>query len=180
MRAEVMRNGTVMKTLARSWVIGVFALAIFVGAGAAWAAEDGKVFQDWTVRCDQNPSNAAAGGCYILQNVVNSETQQPVMQIAIGLLKTDNSTVTVITLPLGILLPPGITLQIDQRQPARIPIQRCMPDGCKVQFRMSPEQISVFKGGIGGQLTFQDAVGRQVPVPFSLKGFTAALSSLGS
>ena len=170
-----------MKTLARGALAAALAAALIGPPGDARAqAQDGQVFQDWTVRCDENPGNAAAGGCYILQNVVNKETQQPVMQFAIGRLKSDGSPVAVITVPLGIRLPPGVAMQIDQQAPERMPVERCLPEGCKIQFRLSPEQIAAFKAGAGGQLTFQDVTGRSVPIPFSLKGFTAAIGALGS
>lgn len=175
-----------IKTLARGAAAGLLALTVVSAAFLATALparaqpEDGKVYQDWTVRCDPNPSNKAEGGCYLLQSVVNSETKQPVMQIRIGLLKEDHQPVAVITVPLGIRLPPGVTLQIDEQQPTRIAIERCMPEGCVVQFRLSPELVATFKGGVGGKVIFQDPTGRAVPVPFSLKGFTAGLGSLGS
>lgn len=146
----------------------------------AQAAPGGEVFQDWTVRCDQNPGNAAAGGCFIYQNVVNTENQKAVMHIAVGYLSSDKTPAAVITLPLGIRLPPGVAVQIDENQPQRVPVERCLPEGCKVQFRMDAAQVSSFKAGIGGKLTFQDAGGRAVAIPFSLKGFTAALNAIGS
>ena len=149
-------------------------------AQPAQPAPGGEVFQDWTVRCDQNPSNAAAGGCFIYQNVVNKENQKAVMHIAIGYLSSDQTPAAVITLPLGIRLPPGVAVQIDENQPNRVPIERCLPEGCKVQFRLDAAQVSSFKAGIAGKLTFQDAGGRAVAIPFSLKGFTAALNAIGS
>ncbi|MGF1608818.1 MAG: invasion associated locus B family protein [Kiloniellales bacterium] len=139
---------------------------------------DGKVFQDWRVRCADDAHNLAAGGCFIFQSVVNNETQQPVMQLVVGRLAEDNQPAAVITLPLGIRVAPGVLMQIDQNEAVRLPFERCLPDGCKVQFRIDENQMAAFKSGVGGKLAFQDAQGRNITLPFSLKGFTAAFASL--
>lgn len=139
---------------------------------------DGKVFEDWRVRCAEDPQNLAAGGCFIFQSVVNNETQQPVMQFVVGLLASDQTPAAVITLPLGIRVAPGVLMQIDQNEAVRLPFERCMPDGCKVQFRIDDKQMAALKGGVEGKLAFQDGQGRNVTLPFSLKGFTAAFASL--
>lgn len=154
--------------------------AVLLAAAPARAQSEPKVFKDWALHCEQLPENAPFEGCYIVQNIINNESQKLTMQFAVGLLKADRKPVAMITLPLGIRLPPGVAMQIDQNQPARIPVEICLPVGCRVQFLMSPEHIAAFKAGANGQLIYQDAIGRSRPLPFSLSGFTAAFAALGS
>jgi invasion protein IalB len=149
-----------------------------LAAGAALAQENGQVFQDWRVRCAEDPQNVAAGGCFIFQSVIHNESKQPVMQIAVGLLANDQTPAAVVTLPLGVRVAPGVLLQIDENEAIRVPFERCLPDGCKVQFRLDEKQMAVFKAGVGGKLAFQDGQGRNVTLPFSLKGFTAAFAAI--
>lgn len=171
-----------MKPIQRGALIGLslLTLGFLAPAVVAQANKDGQVFNDWVVRCADDPNNQARGGCFIVQNVINNVDQKPVMQIAIGYLAEDPTPAAIFTLPLGVRLPPGALIAIDDKEGVRVPFERCMPDGCKVQFRMNPDQVAAFKAGNGGKLTIQDAAGRGLAIPFSLKGFTAALNALSS
>lgn len=171
-----------MKPYTRGALIGLAFLALAVPAFQASAQnkQDGQVFNDWVMRCADDPSNQARGGCFIVQNVINNDNQQPVMQVAIGYLAEDQTPAAVFTLPLGVRLPPGALIAIDDKEGVRVPFERCLPEGCKVQFRMTADHVASFKGGNMGKLTIQDSAGRGVAIPFSLKGFTAALNALSS
>ncbi len=140
--------------------------------------QDGQQFQDWGVRCEQNPQNAAQGGCFILHQVINNQNNKPVMVMAIGYVKADEPPVAVITVPLGVRLPPGVMIQIDQKPAENYSFERCMPDGCQIQVRMTDTQVATFKAGNAGKVLVQDTGGQNRAIPFSLKGFTAALTSL--
>lgn len=171
-----------MKPIERSLLIALALLVLVLQAPAATAQakKDGQVFSDWVLRCADDPNNMARGGCFIVQNVINNADQKPVMQIAIGYLANDQTPAAVFTLPLGVRLPPGALIAIDDKEGLRVPFERCLPEGCKVQFRMTPDHVASFKAGNAGKLTVQDAAGRGLAIPFSLKGFTAALNALAS
>ena len=162
------------------WIAaGLFVLAMaFASEPSRAAPEDGKKFGDWSVKCDENAQNTAAGKCFIAHQVSNNQTNQTVMVIAIGYVEADKLPVAVVTLPLGIRLPPGVGVQVDQGEGLKYPFERCLPDGCQVQFRLSEAQINSFQNGIAGKVLFQDPTGRDGAFPFSLKGFTAAFNSL--
>lgn len=157
-----------------------FAAAVWLVAPAHAAAEpqDGKVFQDWTVNCQAMPEKPTIEACFIRQNVVESESKQPVMQVAAGYLGTSGKPAAVISLPLGIRLPPGVNLKIDKEPRGDLQFERCLPNGCQVQFLLDDQLLKSFKSGIEGEVAFEDGTGRPVAVPFSLKGFTAAFDSL--
>lgn len=162
------------------WIAAALTAALLgsVASAASAAGKDGEVFDDWSVRCAESPQNVAAGGCVIVQSVINNETQKPVMQIAIGFLPESREPAAVITLPLGVRLIPGVLIQIDESEPAKLPFERCLPEGCKVQFRLAEEKVAAFKAGVGGKIAFQNGAGRNITLPFSLKGFTKALAAI--
>ena len=154
-------------------------LALVLAAERAWAqAQDGQQFQDWAVRCEQNPQNAAQSGCFILHQVINNQNNKPVMVMAIGYVRDGEPPVAIITVPLGVRLPPGVMIQIDQKPAENYSFERCLPDGCQIQVRMTDTQVTSFKSGNTGKVLVQDTGGQNRAIPFSLKGFTAALTSL--
>ena len=154
------------------------AAMVFAWSDTRAQSPNGQKFKDWTIMCDEQPQNESDSGCYIVQHVVNNQNQQPMMRMAIGYVSAERVPIAVISLPLGIRLPPGAELQVDQNEIIRLAFERCMPDGCHIQFRLKDSDVAGFKAGAGGRVTFQDPNGRPVAVPFSLSGFTAALANL--
>lgn len=168
-----------MRVLPRWALAGLLAGAAAVLSVPSLAApENGKTFQDWTVHCDDNAKAMVANGCLIVQNVIHNESQKPVMIVAIGFVTEEQMPAVVFTLPLGVRIPPGVAVQIDQNEALRLPYSWCLPDGCKVRLLLDQPKLATFRAGIGGNLTFQQANGQAIALPFSLKGFTAALASL--
>lgn len=166
------RTGTVSYL---RWALGAMLIGLMAPVAAA---QDGEVFQDWHVRCGQEQQEQWSGGCLMVQSVVNSQNQQPVMRFFVGHLTDSKEAAAVLILPLGVRVAPGVLLQIDQNEANRIPFDICLPDGCRVSFKLNDTQLSALKGGIGGRVAFQDGTGQNVELPFSLKGFTAALTAI--
>ena len=71
----------------------------------------------WTFRCEQ-PKNAEQSNCIILQNLVLQAGGHTVLQLSIGIPPNDGMPTVLISLPLGISLPPGISIRIDSGDPA--------------------------------------------------------------
>ncbi len=154
-------------------------LALLAGGARESVArpENGKAFKNWTVRCEK-AKEAEEETCYIFQNLVLKEGGQRVLHIAVGYLPDREEPVALLTLPLGISLPPGGTLQVDDNEPVRFQIERCEPNGCRAGLILRPELLQQFKKGMKAQVTFHDAGRRPISVPVSLQGFTAGLASL--
>ena len=141
--------------------------------------EDGQVFQDWTARCEADPQNAAAKRCYIVQAVVVGEQRQRIMLMAVAYPPGQDKPLATAILPLGTELRPGIELAIDDGEPKRYPFSVCMPDGCQAHILIDDALMAAFKKGVGGSVAFlRPPERRPIKVPFSLKGFTAAVDSL--
>ncbi len=171
-----------MSPIKRGALIGLAFLFLVLTApvATAQANKDGQRFDDWMMRCSDQANSQARGGCFIVQNVINDADQKPLMHIAIGYLADDQLPAAIFTLPLGFRLPPGALIAVDDKEGIRVPFELCLPGGCRVQFRMNADQVTAFKAGNGGKLTVQDGTGRGLQIPFSLKGFTAALNALSS
>ena len=132
---------------------------------------------DWTVRCGPNPQTQTEV-CYMVQQVTSNDTGRPVLQVAIGKFGQDKRDLALVTLPLGVRLPPGIAIEVTGKEQRKRPFERCLRVGCQAQLPLDNVTLTEFKAGIDGRVLFQDASGRTIALPFSLKGFTAAFASV--
>jgi invasion protein IalB len=158
------------------WPLCILFFVLLIQPAAA--LEEGKRFQDWTIGCEKLTDQAnAQERCFIYQTVVNNETDQPVLQIAIGYLPGDEKPAAILTVPLGVALPPGMGVSVDDGDVIRIPYERCVPKGCIAGIPLNDEVIGRFKRGLKAKVLLHDGT-RQVALPVSLKGFTKGFDSL--
>jgi invasion protein IalB len=151
--------------------------ALLGSPSSVMAAKDGDTFQDWTMRCEK-AEETGPEQCHVFQNAKDEKTGRDVAQMAVGRVPNDPKPLVIVSLPLGVYLPPGVLIQVDDKEPIRIPIEVCDPAGCRAGFPLTNEVQATFKAGLTANVTVQDAAGRQASVPLSLKGFTAALNAL--
>jgi invasion protein IalB len=80
--------------------------------------------------------------------------------------------------PLGVLLPPGVSLRIDNAEAGRLSFLQCLPNGCVGQLAMDQALIDKLKTGktatLGIFQTPEEGVGVQAP----LAGFKEAYEKL--
>ncbi len=136
-----------------------------------------RLIEDWTLRC-LPATESQPRTCRIVQSAVASEGGQRLLQVAVGRFGPERLLGAIISVPIGVRLPPGISLWADYRKPWKFPFERCTPGGCQVHALLQEELLQSLKTGLVGRVTFQDAAGQPITVDFSLKGFTAALSEL--
>ena len=158
-------------------LVAVTALA-FVGVGAAQGATDGDKFKEWTMRCEA--PEGAQQVCHIFQVAKDKETGQDIVHIAIGYRADLPDPLAIISVPLGIFLPPGVSLQIDEGNPVRAPYEVCDRDACRAGFPLSGEMVSSLKGGLSLKVTLENPLGEKITLPVSLSGFTAGLNALAN
>lgn len=155
----------------------IISLVSFSFAGNAQAKpEHGKKFKDWTVVCEKLPSTQQEI-CNIFQNVTNDK-EKVVMQIAIGYAPNSTKPQALITLPLGVLLPPGAEFKGGTAKAVRVPFGVCVKNGCVAIAELTPEMIKGMKNGTKGGVKFAASQKQVIEIPISLSGFTAAFNSL--
>lgn len=79
-----------------------------------------------------------------------------------------------IVVPTGRSLPQGIQIQVDGQRAAVVPYLHCRPQGCTAEIPLDDKLVDVFKKGGRLDVTSINFQGTQLPVPVTLKGFTAA------
>jgi len=163
---------------------GVFAgLALAAGAlgpAAAADAQSGAIKDkhgDWVTRCE-TPPGAEHEQCAIVLSVVDQERPNLIL-VVIVLNTADRKTRLMrVIAPLGVLLPPGVSLRIDDADAGRLSFLQCLPNGCVAQLAMDEALVDKLKNGktatLGIFQTPEQGVGMQAP----LAGFKEAYEQL--
>jgi len=109
----------------------VMALASSVGTAERATAQGvvKSVHNDWQVRCD-TPPGAQQEQCALMQTVMAED--RPNVGLTVMVLKTadQKSRLMRVVAPMGVLLPSGLGLKIDQADIGRAGFVRCLPTGC--------------------------------------------------
>jgi len=158
--------------------LAVAAAALLTGPHAVWA--EGKIkatFDDWNLVCD-TPPGARAEQCAMVQSVV-AEDQQNVGLTVIVLKTADgkNRIIRVLA-PLGVLLPSGLGLKIDDTDVGRAGFVRCLSNGCIAEVIMQDDLIAKLKAGKMATFIVFKTPEQGVGIPVTLKGFAEGLDHL--
>jgi invasion protein IalB len=84
----------------------------------------------------------------------------------------------VLQVPLGVLLPTGLRLRVDQGSPVAIPFHHCRAEGCLALTPLRPELRRPLELGRKASLEFTTLDDRRLGVPVSLMGITDGLRAL--
>ncbi len=177
----------------KAGVAGLVAMAIVfaMGAGSPATAQtqtqqpaqqpiSSETFGAWQLRCGQLPG-ATEESCILSQDLIDQNSQRPLMQVAIGHFGQQRQPGTIITLPLGIRLPPGIEVKVDGVTVGNLAFRQCSPppvNGCQATLILDKGILDLFKAGNTGTARFQDTLGQTIEIPFSLSGFTAGYNKV--
>lgn len=157
------------------------ALLLIAGPGASRAAPaDGQQFRDWTVRCEA-AQEAGKAPCYLFQNLLLKSQNKRLLHVAVGFMQDGaegKRPAAFLTLPLGVSLPGGLSLTVDDGKARRLRYERCDASGCLAPLALNEDLVKALKGGRWARVAFFDAARREVSVPVSLMGFTAGFNSL--
>lgn len=151
-------------------------LAAWALPASAQGLQDGQQFGDWVTVCPQGPES-----CQLTQTVVNKENNQGVLLARVGKVKAqDGQTQLRMMLigPLGVLLPQGVAVQIDEQQGHRVPFLQCGPQGCNTIITLDDKTLTNMKAGQILKVGMTMPNGEMGVVGVSLKGFTAGVAAL--
>jgi invasion protein IalB len=154
------------------------ALALAVAAPAARAQGVVKSsFDDWQLRCE-TPAGAKSEQCALVQNVAAED--RPNLTLLVIVLKTADgkSRLLRVVAPLGILLPAGLGLKIDQADVGRAGFVRCLTTGCVAEVVMEDTLIGQLKGGKTATFIVFQTPEEGIGIPVSLAGFGSGFEKL--
>ena len=167
----------------KRFLIACIALqAMLLGTSSQAAPQTGQKFRDWTARCEVRKETAGKETkeqtCFVFQNILLKKENKRLLHVAVGYLVSKDQPVAFFTLPLGVSLPGGVSLTVDDGKPLRVRYERCDASGCLAPLALTETLVKSLKGGRWARVAFFDATRREVSVPVSLLGFTSGLKSL--
>jgi len=129
---------------------------------------------DWSKICNDDGST-----CQIVQNANQNETGKLVFQTAIGYVKDNDRPILFLTGPLGIYIPKGIAIFVDENEQGKqAAIQRCDAKGCLALLALEQEFLDSLLRGKTAKVVFAASSTQNVQLPVSLDGITAAFQQL--
>jgi len=148
------------------------ALTLAVGIAGEACAQGAvrSVHQDWQIRCD-TPPGAHGEQCALIQSVTAEDKANVGLTVIVLKTSDQKSRLMRVVAPLGVLLPSGLGLKIDQADVGRAGFVRCLPNGCIAEVIMDDELIKKLRaGGTATFIIFQTPE-EGIGFPMSLKGF---------
>ena len=167
-----------MASFRSRWVCTALAAALTAAAGSAGAQGVVKnTFGDWQMRCE-TPPGAKSEQCALVQNVMAED--RPNLTLLVIALKTADGKSRLLRMvaPLGILIPAGIGLRIDQADIGRAGYVRCLTTGCIAEAVLDDTLLNQLKGGQTATFIVFQTPEEGVGVPVSLNGFGAGFDGL--
>ncbi len=153
----------------------LYLMASLAPAQAITARE--KDYKDWRLRCerqkDEDPER-----CFIMQIARTQKDGREVLRIGVRYPEPGKPAMVFLTLPLGVYLPASLHFRIDDGETLKIPIEICLPNGCHTRMALEGALLRNLKSGRQATLVFRDSQQREIVVPISLAGFTAAFAAL--
>ncbi len=131
----------------------------------------------WQLRCGQ-PPGAKAEKCALVQSV-KAEDRPNVSLTVIFLRSYDGKTrILRVVAPLGVLLPTGLGLKIDNVDVGHAPFLKCGPVGCVAEVVANDDLIGKMKTGQSAVFIIFQTPEFGIGVPVSLSGFGDGLVQL--
>ncbi|MES0880165.1 invasion associated locus B family protein [Roseibium sp. SCP14] len=132
---------------------------------------------DWQMRCD-TPPGASGEQCALIQNVTASDREN--VGLSVIILKTADKQARILRVlaPLGVLLPSGLGLRVDNADIGRAGFVRCLPNGCIAEVILEEDLLSKLKAGAQATFIIFQTPEEGIGIPISLNGFSSGFDSL--
>jgi len=152
-------------------------LATLTGAAAHAQGAVRSVHDDWQVRCE-TPPGAQTEQCALFQSVVAEDRANVGLTVLVIKTSDQKSRLMRIQAPLGVLLPAGLGLKVDNVDVGRAGFVRCLPRGCYAEVVMDDNLVKQLRNGQTATFFIFQTPEEGIGFPVSLKGFGAGYDKL--
>lgn len=132
---------------------------------------------DWQVRCD-TPAGAQNEQCVLMQFVTAEDREN--VGLTVIVLKTADGQARIMRVlaPLGVLLPSGLGLKIDETDMGRAGFVRCLPNGCVAEVILEEQLLQQLGTGQTATFIIFQTPEEGIGIPISLNGFQPGYAAL--
>lgn len=169
------------RVIASVWQATLTAMALLIlGTMPAPAQAQGavkSVHGDWQVRCD-TPPGAQSEQCALIQSVVAEDRSNAGLTVIILKTADHKNKLMRVVAPLGVLLPSGLGLKLDDKDVGRAGFVRCLPSGCVAEVVMSDDLLNQLKNAKTATFIIFETPEEGIGFPLSLKGLNEGYDKL--
>ena len=134
-------------------------------------------YGDWDLRCD-TPAGAQNQQCVIMQFVTAEDRENVGLSVVVMKTADQQARLLRVLAPLGVLLPRGLGLRIDDTDMGTSGFIRCLPNGCVSEVLMDDNLIQQLRTGQQAMFIIFQTPEEGIGVPISLNGFGEGFDAL--
>ncbi len=138
------------------------------------------VDDNWTVTCAETDQGGAKRQCSAILKIAESDkngAQRVVFTWVIG--HQDGKLVSALSMPSGVLIPPGVQIKIGDKETRKLGYSLCEPDHCEALLPLDDQIVKSLDAAATTEVTIYAVNGAGAKFTVNMKGFTQALADLG-
>jgi invasion protein IalB len=178
---EIQMGPTRMKPARHlSGLAGLALAAALAVGGSAPALAQGAVRSthgDWQIRCD-TPPGAQNEQCALIQSVVAEDRSNAGLTVIVLKTADQKSRLMRVVAPLGVLLPSGLGLKLDNQDVGRAGFVRCLPNGCVAEVVLEDKLLGQLKNAKTATFIIFETPEEGIGFPLSLNGLAEGFDKL--
>ena len=136
-----------------------------------------SVHGDWQIRCD-TPPGAQNEQCALIQSVVAEDRSNAGLTVIMLKTADQKSRLMRVVAPLGVLLPSGLGLKLDNQDVGRAGFVRCLPNGCVAEVVMDDKLLNQLKTAKTATFIIFETPEEGIGFPLSLNGLAEGFDKL--
>ena len=161
----------------------IFGLALAAACLFGWTSQADaqgavrSVHGDWQIRCD-TPPGAQSEQCALIQSVVAEDRSNAGLTVIVLKTADQKSRLMRVVAPLGVLLPSGLGLKLDNQDVGRAGFVRCLPNGCVAEVVMDDKLLGQLKTAKTATFIIFETPEEGIGFPLSLNGLAEGYDKL--
>jgi invasion protein IalB len=163
---------------------GILTFALALGASFAVmpaVAQDKKEPQSaWVKLCEETPNlsepEKKMNVCLTHHERLDGNSGRVLISAAVREVQGQDKQALMVMVPLGMALPPGVQLKVDENEPVKLQYTLCHVAGCTAEAEATPALIDQMKKGKQVVVGAINLAGKAIGFPVPLNGFNQALT----
>jgi invasion protein IalB len=178
---DAVRGGILQARLFAGLLPAALIALIFLMTGAASIAQAQgaikSVHDDWQIRCE-TPPGAQSEQCALFQSVVAEDRANVGLTVLVLRTADQKTRLMRVQVPLGVLLPAGLGLKVDDVDVGRAGFVRCTLRGCYAEVVLDDTLVGKLRNGKTATFFIFQTPEEGIGFPMSLKGFGEGFDKL--